>query len=36
MTQGIAELVGAEGEAVGIDAAPGFIEAAREEAAARA
>ncbi|MGH2590540.1 MAG: class I SAM-dependent methyltransferase [Actinomycetota bacterium] len=31
-TQRLAELVGAEGEAVGIDAADRFIEAAREEA----
>jgi ubiquinone/menaquinone biosynthesis C-methylase UbiE len=32
-TQRIAGLVGAQGEAVGVDAAPRFIEAAREEAA---
>jgi SAM-dependent methyltransferase len=33
-TQRIAELVGPEGEAVGVDAAPRFIDAARSEAAA--
>src|SRR4051794_13016888 len=33
-TQRIAALVGPEGEAVGLDAAPGFIEAARAEAGA--
>ena len=32
-TQRIAELVGPDGEAVGVDAAPRFIETAREEAA---
>src|SRR5918992_666083 len=32
-TQQLAELVGADGFAVGVDAAPRFIEAAREEAA---
>jgi SAM-dependent methyltransferase len=32
-TQRIAELVGADGAAVGVDAAPRFIESAREEAA---